>query len=397
MSSYLLLRNNKESGPFTMDEVKSMSLKTYDLIWVVGKSAAWRYPGEIPELKSFAPSVPEQEADIFRKRTNTESQGSDFSNPQIPDSHNSQRPAVNSQRSVTNRSVYINLPAEKKSGGKQLSDLILEESGMITSDTSQSEYDFTEIYKSKPSAAARYSGKILWISTIMLLFGAGIMTGFFISDRRKFFSSDENHPQNNPATQQVVFKDKKENSAGALDNNPAISNDEITSFNPDSLKKTNRIPKKINGGAVKKVITINAVNKDSMQAEQAVLAAIRVKDSLKQDAINKSEMLYQRIKANPEKYLNLSTGRYSTGLFGGISSFPITVTNNSPVKIEMVEVIIDYIQNNEKVFKTETLSFNDLEPGEDLTLKAPKSTRGTKIATHIHIINMHQPDPGSSN
>jgi hypothetical protein len=32
----------------------------------------------------------------------------------------------------------------------------------------------------------------------------------------------------------------------------------------------------------------------------------------------------------------------------------------------MVEVIIDYIQNNEKVFKTETLSFNDLESGEDL-------------------------------
>ena len=63
MSSYLLLRNNKESGPFTMDEVKSMSLKSYDLIWVVGKSAAWRYPGEIPELKSFAPSVPEQGAD----------------------------------------------------------------------------------------------------------------------------------------------------------------------------------------------------------------------------------------------------------------------------------------------------------------------------------------------
>jgi uncharacterized protein YneF (UPF0154 family) len=391
-----LLRNNKESGPFTLDEVQGMSLKTYDLIWVVGKSAAWRYPGEIPELKSFAPSVPEQGADNFLKKTNTENPGSDLSNTKIPDSLNSQRPLANSQRSVTNRSVYINLPAEKKSGN-QLSDLILEESGMITSNNPQSEFDFTEIYKKQPSAAARYSGRILWISTIMLLFGAGIMTGFFISDRRKFFSSDENHPQNNPATQQVVFKDKKENPAVSINNNPVINNNEITSLNPDSVKKKNGIPKKINGGAVKKVVIINAVNKDSMAAEQAVLAAIRAKDSLKQDAINKSEMLYQRIKANPEKYLNLSTGRYSTGLFGGISSFPVTLTNNSPVKIEMVEVIIDYIQNNEKVFKTETLSFNDLEPGEDLTIKAPKSSRGTKIATHIHIINLHQPVPGSSN
>jgi len=134
-----------------------------------------------------------------------------------------------------------------------------------------------------------------------------------------------------------------------------------------------------------------------MAAEQALLAAIRVKDSLKQESARKSELLYQAIKTNPEKYLNLSTGRYSTGLFGGISSFPVTITNNSPVKIELVEVIIDYIQNNDKIFKTETLSFNDLEPGEALTVKAPKSSRGTKIASQIHIVNAHQQDPGSSN
>jgi hypothetical protein len=395
MSSYLLLRNNKESGPFTMDEVKSMSLKTYDLIWVVGKSAAWRYPGEIPELKSFVPSVPEQEADFFRKRTNTESQGSDFSNNKIPDLPNNQRPPASSQRPVTNRSVYINLPAEKKSEN-QFSDLVLDESGLIASDIRESEYDFSEIYKQQPSAAVRYSGRILWISTIMLLFGAGIMTGFFISDRRKYFSSDENRPQSNSVAKQVVFKDKKENSAGAVNNNLAIENSELTALSQDSLKKTKGIPKKPGSGSLKRNLIINSVNTDSIAAEQAILAAIRAKDSLKQDAINKSVLLYQKIIANPEKYLNLSTGRYSTGLFGGISSFPVTVTNNAPVKIEMVEVIIDYIQNNEKVFKTETLSFNDLEPGEALTIKAPKSTRGTKINTHIHIINGNQPDPDSS-
>ena len=208
MSSYLLLRNNKESGPFTIEEVRSMSLKTYDLIWVVGKSAAWRYPGEIPELKSFAPSLPEQESDFFRKKTNTETQGSDFTGTKIPDSLNNQRSTSNGQRSVTNRSVYINLPAEKKTGN-ELSDLILEESGLIASDTQESGYDFSEIYKKQPSAAVRFSGRILWISTIILLFGTGIMTGFFISDRRNFFSSDENHPQNNSGTGRSFLEIKK--------------------------------------------------------------------------------------------------------------------------------------------------------------------------------------------
>ena len=73
MSTYLLLRNNKETGPFTIDELKKMSLKAYDLVWVEGKSAAWRYPGEIPEFKSFAPQVPEQPYDRFYKKTVPES------------------------------------------------------------------------------------------------------------------------------------------------------------------------------------------------------------------------------------------------------------------------------------------------------------------------------------
>ena len=72
MSSYLLLRNNKETGPFTIEEIKGMSLKPYDLLWVVGKSAAWRYPGEINELKSFAPPVPEQIVDSYSKKPNTD-------------------------------------------------------------------------------------------------------------------------------------------------------------------------------------------------------------------------------------------------------------------------------------------------------------------------------------
>src|SRR5580700_56629 len=65
---YLLLRDNKQSGPYSLDELKAKGFKAYDLVWVEGKSAAWRYPSEIPELKSFAPVVEEQPFDRFYKR-----------------------------------------------------------------------------------------------------------------------------------------------------------------------------------------------------------------------------------------------------------------------------------------------------------------------------------------
>jgi hypothetical protein len=68
MSTYLLLRNNKESGPYHLQQLKEMGLKAYDLIWVEGRSAAWRYPGEVEELKEFAPIVEEQPFDRFYKK-----------------------------------------------------------------------------------------------------------------------------------------------------------------------------------------------------------------------------------------------------------------------------------------------------------------------------------------
>src|SRR5579872_676017 len=68
MSTYLLLRDNKESGPYSFEELSNKGLKAYDLVWIEGKSAAWRYPSEIEELRSFAPAVEEQPFDRFFKR-----------------------------------------------------------------------------------------------------------------------------------------------------------------------------------------------------------------------------------------------------------------------------------------------------------------------------------------
>ena len=65
--------------------------------------------------------------------------------------------------------------------------------------------------------------------------------------------------------------------------------------------------------------------------------------------------------------------------------------------MDLVTVNIDYIQNNEKIFKTERISFNDLEAGETVTIKAPKSPRGVKVSTRIHVIVSRQIDLSYSN
>ncbi len=53
MKTYLLLRNNKQTGPHTLDELLSMVLRSQDLIWIEGHSASWRYPAELDEFKGY--------------------------------------------------------------------------------------------------------------------------------------------------------------------------------------------------------------------------------------------------------------------------------------------------------------------------------------------------------
>lgn len=53
MKCYLLLRNNRETGPFSLEEITEQSLQPSDLIWIEGQSVAWNYPAEIEALKPF--------------------------------------------------------------------------------------------------------------------------------------------------------------------------------------------------------------------------------------------------------------------------------------------------------------------------------------------------------
>lgn len=55
---YLLLRNNTQLGPFTIEELLEQDILPTDLIWIEGKSLAWSYASELNLLK-LARKAPE--------------------------------------------------------------------------------------------------------------------------------------------------------------------------------------------------------------------------------------------------------------------------------------------------------------------------------------------------
>jgi len=73
-----------------------MGLKPYDLIWVDGRSAAWRYPSEVAELKDFAPAIEEQPYDRFYKKS---SESETVAEVQLKEPAISQHETISPQRS----------------------------------------------------------------------------------------------------------------------------------------------------------------------------------------------------------------------------------------------------------------------------------------------------------
>jgi hypothetical protein len=63
MKKYLLLRKNCQTGPHNIAELSAMGLTAHDLLWIEGKSASWKHPGEIEELKCLLPGAVEKKFD----------------------------------------------------------------------------------------------------------------------------------------------------------------------------------------------------------------------------------------------------------------------------------------------------------------------------------------------
>src|SRR5215216_4074246 len=61
---YLLLRDNQQTGPFTIGELLQQQLRPSDMIWIEGRSTAWTYLSElelIPFVKNSGVVEPDKQ------------------------------------------------------------------------------------------------------------------------------------------------------------------------------------------------------------------------------------------------------------------------------------------------------------------------------------------------
>ena len=408
---YLLLRDNKQSGPYTVDDLKAKGLKAYDLVWVDGRSAAWRYPSEIDELSAFAPAVEEQPFDRFFKKPAVVASAAAtpaISQPEAKAAITMTQPGASSN-STTRRTIYVTMP-----GGMTAREIApvreivreitpvreaagpVREAAPVRERVSYVQEPATEIL---PSLPRRKPAKV-WIPVaigggVLALLAAGIFIGVTIQKDRSSgplkLAANQQLPirttaQQLPVSPATGTTTSAGDATGKGQAAPLITpaNSNATGTDRPAGKPRVTSPRQ-KTEALKTPAVVPAVVADSTAVQPADQhrEAVHRTDALQSAALDNHESL----KLALANQVSVGANKYDVGTFGGIHNLQVKVTNRSTYSLDLVVVAVSYIQANKKTYKTENLYFRGIAPGSSLMLEAPKSSRGISVEYKITSIN----------
>jgi hypothetical protein len=412
MNKYLLLRDNKQSGPYTVPEIIEKGIKPYDLVWLDGKSLAWRYPSEVEELKAYAPVVEEQPFDRFYKKPEPVIKSTPAATVEhSPAEHSPYEPKVIVETAVEDlpppKKVYINFPAgnapvkpvnEKLDTTVEIPKAVAEEKKIVynepkptpvTSFTDKTDYaqpiERIPSYKSKPAS----NNKNLYYAAAACIVLVGFIAMLLINNRNQqerlkelntIVKEIENKQAAGLTTQGTQVKNTVP-PAEQPQTSETIINPELLSANdynnPKPAVKETVTPKEEVAVAPKKADKETEIAPGIVYKERPVLrrtdnepAAPAAKTETVDDA-SASENIY--------KLVSVKHNNYKTGVLGGISNLQFELTNNSKRELHRVAIEIKYLGPEKKVVNRQTVYIENVSPGGHTTIDVPKSKRGVSI------------------
>lgn len=457
MTTYRLLRDNKESGPYSEEEMIAKGFKPYDLLWAEGKTAGWQYPSEIAAFKNYAPIVEEQPYDRFYKKQpaqklvteeksnytayqlrstkepkeNNQPKEKDkelappvppaavrpsynYNLQNLPARHihvtlpsgntvnlttlvtkkENQEPGSGTSYSNTRKEIVV-VPNEQKPGNSLCQpDALANASGtekkFLAASGSADKSFAAEAFQQAPVYTPAQSG-LSWtlvagaVVGIATMVGLGIMIGLAMNREKNEIAFNQAISHRSKQVSQPVQTQSLPNNLPAV---PTTAVAEPSATSDQQLPKKSIVQPAVdlkNGSSPEKAISKEikkstpeeklVAEKNSNKPGEDVAAA---KHTIEPAASNMAAVA---------KKLSVQENDFSSGAFGGIANLKLTLVNGSTLGLASVQVEIDYILANKKIYKTETLLFKDIQAGTQVTVDAPASSRGVKINTRIVKIN----------
>ena len=397
MNKYLLLRDNKQSGPYTVPEIIELGIKPYDLVWLDGKSVAWRYPSEIEELKAYSPTVEEQPFDRFYKKPEQVIKPA----PAVVQSteHLAYVPKTETaeeEEIPVQKKVYINFPVGNAPAKKTVPEKkvyipepvqTVQQPISFTEKTNQPVPERISSYNSKPATDRKYvyyagAACVILIGLIAMLWINNNTQQERLKELNTIVKEIENKKANDLTMQTTQVKNVEP--APVPQTSETIVNPELLStndYNTPVKPAVNETP----AAAVEKVPAPKKADQPAADASGVVFKerpVLRRSDNDQATVItNKNENADPATPSSDNlfKQVSVKTNKYKTGVLGGISNLQLELTNNSKRELHKVAIQIKYLGPEKKVVNTQTVYFENVAPGEHTTIDVPKSKRGVTI------------------
>ncbi len=404
MDKFLLLRDNKQTGPYSAAELEKMGLKAYDLIWEEGRSAAWRYPGEINALKSFAPPVEEQPYDRFYKKEQ-------YPEPLRNSKAANEEPTEERATKTNSGHIFVSIPKKHKSPATRVNprdnvipkeknfddsraeniqhatyqpkaqDLSVEESYQLPQPQPQKVLTHQSYEKPTSSVKTKEKGirPVHWMSAALVLF-ALISTFLFINYQQQ-------HKQLSRLNEIVLNMQQGQQVNTTPIHNAVVPVIQQESNTIDTLGFTplNYEQKPIENSVAQKQKPVQkaiAVKKDSLVSPKSE----PVMEEPKLITENSQPVRTARKRNVSDQIKVITNEDFKVGFLGGISNLQVTLANNSDRPMNKIQVLVEYLSKENKVVKTQELTFNKVEAGAQLTKDVPRSARGVSVRCKIESV-----------
>jgi hypothetical protein len=361
--TFRLLRNNKESGPFSLDELLQLSLKPFDLVWVEGKSAGWRYPSEIDLLKPYlVENVPEQTSMVVEQVHSESNEGrliiKEIPKEEVMPVQQTVNPVIQpEEQEITAEKlekkaneIYLRVQAYTKQKEQQEEDLQTRQARSL--DDLKQEY--ADWLHNKMDHKKSYGSRKIVIGVGVFFVGA---LGYFLIERI-------NTPDTPRPVQSSYFMSNSANDAKASQKQGIASNKSGSHAKQKELTVDEYID------SIERAIE----NQDKHLAQNRISYKMPVVKTLPPQ-VNSAETHEQKLttvrKESLSNFVGLDAKYLREPNRNNISSLEVTIRNNSSSFLKTVSVDVFYYRNNEKLIAKETLQFNNIEPGNSFTLSTP--------------------------
>jgi hypothetical protein len=364
MESFFLLRDNRESGPYSAKELKAAGLYTTDLLWVEGESTCWRNPTEFAELAECV-QEPKQKA--------------------AAKSHAASATTVSfASQDAGFVSDYSPITVSTKNSRPQPENEIFSTPSF---DELQRKYAERAPRKRRLTQRVNIGASLLGLSTFVI----GVMMAAFmikkavdnIEKEPLEYATAEAHEITSEQLPQSTTAHAAMSTAGMFSIQvpatvPAVmSKETVAVVKPEQKKETSK-PKVI-------LPATDELKKPAADTETS--KPVNVPGEANADdvaEVKKPEEKTEKPVAKPE--LQLGTNKYDVGLFGGISNLELTVTNASSQAVEKAVVEVEYIKSNGKVVGSKTVEVTGIAPGSTRRIAVPDHGRG--VSVRYRVLNM---------